>query len=78
MCHNIVNLRFFDTFIMIVICLSSISLAAEDPVETNNARNQILTYTDYVFTGVFTVEMVLKVSHASYRLADLGDLPQSQ
>ncbi|GAU95712.1 hypothetical protein RvY_07287-2 [Ramazzottius varieornatus] len=61
LCHNIVNLRFFDTFIMIVICLSSISLAAEDPVETNNARNQILTYTDYVFTGVFTVEMVLKV-----------------
>ncbi|OWA50438.1 Voltage-dependent calcium channel type A subunit alpha-1 [Hypsibius exemplaris] len=61
LCHNIVNMRYFDTVIMLVICLSSVSLAAEDPVETNNLRNQILTYTDYVFTGVFTVEMILKV-----------------
>lgn len=49
---------------MIVISLSSIALAAEDPVEEGSFRNEILNYFDYAFTGVFTVEMVLKVSAA--------------
>ena len=56
------NLRYFDLFIMIVICASSIALAAEDPVKEDSYRNEILNYFDYVFTGVFTIEMVLKVS----------------
>lgn len=56
------NLPYFDFFIMIVISLSSIALAAEDPVEEGSFRNEILNYFDYAFTGVFTVEMVLKVS----------------
>jgi hypothetical protein len=46
---------------MIVICLSSISLAAEDPVHENSKRNLILNYLDFAFTGVFTIELVLKV-----------------
>lgn len=50
---------------MVVISLSSIALAAEDPVEEGSFRNEILNYFDYAFTGVFTVEMVLKVSHLS-------------
>jgi hypothetical protein len=57
-----VNLPYFDFFIMVVISLSSIALAAEDPVEEGSFRNEILNYFDYAFTGVFTVEMVLKVS----------------
>lgn len=51
---------------MVVISLSSIALAAEDPVEEGSFRNEILNYFDYAFTGVFTVEMVLKVGHISY------------
>jgi len=47
---------------MIVICASSIALAAEDPVLERSPRNDILNAFDFVFTGVFTVEMVLKVS----------------
>lgn len=47
---------------MIVICASSVALAAEDPVNAKSYRNEILNYFDYVFTGVFTIEMVLKVS----------------
>lgn len=50
---------------MIVICLSSISLAAEDPVHENSKRNLILNYLDYAFTGVFTVELLLKVNEIS-------------
>ncbi|XP_068969511.1 voltage-dependent calcium channel type A subunit alpha-1 isoform X18 [Bombus flavifrons] len=59
--HWVVNLRYFDFFIMVVISLSSIALAAEDPVKENSPRNEILNYFDYAFTGVFTVEMILKI-----------------
>ena len=46
---------------MIIIILSSIALAAEDPVEEKSPRNKILTYFDYIFTTIFAVEMILKV-----------------
>ncbi|VDL99025.1 unnamed protein product [Schistocephalus solidus] len=61
-CHFVVNLRYFDLFIMIVIASSSISLAAEDPVNENSNRNIILEYFDHAFTCVFTIEMILKVA----------------
>ncbi|RWS27414.1 voltage-dependent calcium channel type A subunit alpha-1-like protein [Leptotrombidium deliense] len=60
--HYIVNLRYFDAFIMVTIALSSISLAAEDPVlEDKSKTNQILEVFDKGFTGVFAVEMLLKI-----------------
>lgn len=59
--HWTVNLRYFDLFIMLVILMSSISLAAEDPVDDDSKMNVYLNYFDYAFTGVFTVEMLLKV-----------------
>lgn len=46
---------------MVVISLSSIALAAEDPVEEESVRNNILNYFDYAFTCVFTIEMILKI-----------------
>ena len=46
---------------MIVISASSVALAAEDPVKEDSQHNRILNYFDYVFTGVFTIEMILKV-----------------
>ncbi|ESN92149.1 hypothetical protein HELRODRAFT_119050, partial [Helobdella robusta] len=60
-CHFVVSLRYFDPFIMIIICASSISLAAEDPVTENSTKNEFLNLFDFVFTAVFTIEMVLKV-----------------
>ncbi|KAI5632670.1 ion transport protein domain-containing protein [Phthorimaea operculella] len=59
--HWVVNLRYFDFFIMLVICMSSAALAAENPVDEEDERNKILNYFDYAFTGVFTVEMLLKI-----------------
>ncbi|GLV41113.1 cacophony [Carabus blaptoides fortunei] len=59
--HWVVNLRYFDFFIMIVITLSSIALACEDPVEEDSLKNNILNKFDYAFTGVFTIEMILKI-----------------
>lgn len=54
-------MQYFDFFIMVVIGLSSIALAAEDPVVDNSVRNNVLNYFDHAFTGVFTLEMILKV-----------------
>lgn len=59
--HWAVNLRYFDFFIMIVISLSSIALAAEDPVQEDAPRNIVLNNLDYAFTCVFTIELLLKV-----------------
>ncbi|XP_053596922.1 voltage-dependent calcium channel type A subunit alpha-1 [Microplitis demolitor] len=59
--HWVVNLRYFDFFIMTIICLSSIALATEDPVDEDSLRNTVLNNFDYAFTGVFTIEMILKV-----------------
>lgn len=40
-CHYIVNLRYFEMCILLVIAASSIALAAEDPVLTNSDRNKV-------------------------------------
>jgi hypothetical protein len=69
-CHFVVNLRYFDLFIMIVICASSFALATEEPVNEDAFRNKILNYFDYVFTVVFTIEMILKVR--SLNITDFG------
>ncbi|XP_058615168.1 voltage-dependent N-type calcium channel subunit alpha-1B isoform X7 [Onychostoma macrolepis] len=61
LCHYVVNLRYFEMCILTVIAMSSIALAAEDPVQANAPRNDVLKYLDYVFTGVFTFEMVIKM-----------------
>ncbi|XP_054614404.1 voltage-dependent R-type calcium channel subunit alpha-1E isoform X2 [Dunckerocampus dactyliophorus] len=60
-CHYVVNLRYFEMTILLVIVASSIALAAEDPVCTSSERNKVLRYFDYVFTGVFTFEMIIKM-----------------
>ncbi|KAM6311255.1 voltage-dependent L-type calcium channel subunit alpha-1S isoform 1-T1 [Podargus strigoides] len=62
LCHRIVNATWFTNFILLFILLSSISLAAEDPIRAESFRNQILRYFDIGFTSVFTVEIVLKMT----------------
>ncbi|TSK72080.1 Voltage-dependent N-type calcium channel subunit alpha-1B [Bagarius yarrelli] len=61
LCHYVVNLRYFEMCILMVITMSSIALAAEDPVNATAFRNNVLKYLDYIFTGVFTFEMVIKM-----------------
>ncbi|XP_073506495.1 voltage-dependent L-type calcium channel subunit alpha-1C isoform X8 [Phyllobates terribilis] len=60
-CHRIVNNNIFTNLILFFILLSSISLAAEDPVRHYSFRNQVLFYFDIVFTVIFTVEIALKI-----------------
>ncbi|XP_060766229.1 calcium channel, voltage-dependent, L type, alpha 1D subunit, a [Neoarius graeffei] len=61
LCHKIINHHIFTNIILVFIMLSSASLAAEDPIRTHSFRNIVLGYADYVFTSVFTFEIVLKM-----------------
>ncbi|XP_064233649.1 voltage-dependent L-type calcium channel subunit alpha-1C isoform X38 [Aotus nancymaae] len=61
-CHRIVNDTIFTNLILFFILLSSISLAAEDPVQHTSFRNHILFYFDIVFTTIFTIEIALKMT----------------
>uniref|UniRef100_A0A3P9BKG2 Voltage-dependent L-type calcium channel subunit alpha n=1 Tax=Maylandia zebra TaxID=106582 RepID=A0A3P9BKG2_9CICH len=62
LCHKVVNHNIFTNLILFFILLSSISLAAEDPVKNDSFRNKILGYADHVFTGLFTIEIILKMT----------------
>ncbi|TNN31585.1 Dihydropyridine-sensitive L-type skeletal muscle calcium channel subunit alpha-1 [Liparis tanakae] len=61
LCHRIINATTFTNIILLFILLSSVSLAAEDPIDPMSFRNQVLASADIVFTSVFTAEIVLKV-----------------
>ncbi|XP_059097525.1 voltage-dependent calcium channel type A subunit alpha-1-like [Tigriopus californicus] len=59
--HWIVTKKVFDMFIMLIIVLSSIALASEDPVDEDSPRNKFMGYADYFFTAIFTLECSLKI-----------------
>uniref|UniRef100_A0A8C2Q8Z1 Voltage-dependent L-type calcium channel subunit alpha n=1 Tax=Cyprinus carpio TaxID=7962 RepID=A0A8C2Q8Z1_CYPCA len=61
-CHNLIHHHYFTNIILIFIIFSSFSLAAEDPIKTHSVRNVMLGYADYVFTTVFTIEIMLKMT----------------
>lgn len=48
-CHYVVNLRYFEMSILLVIVASSIALAAEDPVATSSDWNKVCFHTDVIF-----------------------------
>ncbi|XP_056131493.1 voltage-dependent L-type calcium channel subunit alpha-1D [Lampris incognitus] len=66
-CHKLINHQIFTNLILVFIMLSSVSLAAEDPIRNFSARNIVLGYFDYAFTAIFTVEILLKIlGYADY------------
>uniref|UniRef100_A0A4W3III4 Voltage-dependent L-type calcium channel subunit alpha n=1 Tax=Callorhinchus milii TaxID=7868 RepID=A0A4W3III4_CALMI len=60
-CHRLINHHIFTNLILAFIMLSSVSLAAEDPIRNFSFRNHVLGYFDYAFTAIFTVEILLKI-----------------
>ncbi|XP_072419602.1 voltage-dependent L-type calcium channel subunit alpha-1S-like isoform X2 [Chiloscyllium punctatum] len=62
LCHRIINATTFTNFILLFILLSSISLAAEDPIRAESFRNKVLAYFDIAFTAIFTMEIILKMT----------------
>ncbi|XP_051987657.1 sodium channel protein type 4 subunit alpha B-like [Xyrauchen texanus] len=60
-CYVIVEHNYFETFIILMILLSSGALAFEDIyIEQRRVIKIILEYADQVFTYVFVIEMLLK------------------
>ncbi|TFJ95908.1 Voltage-dependent L-type calcium channel subunit alpha-1F [Platysternon megacephalum] len=61
-CHALIHHHIFTNLILVFIILSSISLAAEDPIRAHSFRNSILGYFDYAFTNWFNLLDLLVVS----------------
>uniref|UniRef100_A0A2I3HJT5 Voltage-dependent L-type calcium channel subunit alpha n=1 Tax=Nomascus leucogenys TaxID=61853 RepID=A0A2I3HJT5_NOMLE len=61
-CHKLINHHIFTNLILVFIMLSSAALAAEDPIRSHSFRNTMLGYADYVFTGTFAFEIILKMT----------------
>ena len=49
-------------------------LAAEDPLNAKSDRNKILNYFDYIFTSIFTIEILIKVSTAVTKIGMINTL----
>ncbi|XP_046727534.1 voltage-dependent L-type calcium channel subunit alpha-1D isoform X10 [Silurus meridionalis] len=61
-CYRLINHQIFTNITLVFIMLSSFSLAAEDPIRSTSSRNIVLGYADYVFTSIFTFEIILKMT----------------
>jgi hypothetical protein len=55
--------RWFDYFILFVILLNcvSLSLDSNSPADKDKLLTKVINIGDYVFLGIFTLEMVLKI-----------------
>jgi hypothetical protein len=54
--------KWFDYMILIIIALNCITLAMERPgIPVNSTERKILTISNYIFTVIFTIEMMFKV-----------------
>ncbi|CAF0938668.1 unnamed protein product [Rotaria sordida] len=60
-CHRICNHRTFGYVVLICILFSSISLGAEDPIDSYSFRNKLLNMADYFFAIIFVIEIFLKI-----------------
>ena len=61
-CHlisaSVINSPAFDNISVFVIIVNSVVMAIEEPGQDPSVELEIL---DYVFTGLYTVEMLLKI-----------------
>ncbi|XP_022081221.1 voltage-dependent L-type calcium channel subunit alpha-1D-like [Acanthaster planci] len=60
-CYFVCTHNYFSNVVLLLILISSIMLAAEDPIDKNKTLNFILNCFDYGFTVAFTIEILLKV-----------------
>lgn len=63
--------RAFETFILVVIILNAILIGLQTIPAINNAAGFILEILDYIFLGIFIIEMILKL--IAYRLSYFKD-----
>lgn len=64
---KIVQNKYFDNFILLLIFFSSVTLAIDNPLYDPNGKFvKTLKTIDFVVTGIFTLEMVLKMITYNY------------
>lgn len=59
LCHRIINATTFTNIILLFILLSSISLAAEDPIDPMSFRNKVPTYLPVSLSMYYIILYVL-------------------
>ena len=68
-CIDLISNAWFDRFIMLVIFVNCIFLAAYNPLEAEDSiNNQVLFVSEIVFTIIFSVEMAIKVTAMGFLL----------
>eukprot|EP00794_Sanderia_malayensis_P016877 gene16877-18582_t len=60
-CSNMVNMKHFDHVMLIIIILSSILLAMENPLDDHSKINQLLRDIDIAFVSIFALEVIAKI-----------------
>jgi len=60
-CSKVNSSPLFVNFILVIIGLSSLALAADDPIAKNKELVAVLYYADLVFTCVFIFETIVKI-----------------
>eukprot|EP01065_Artemidia_motanka_P016646 TRINITY_DN2025_c3_g1_i2.p1 TRINITY_DN2025_c3_g1~~TRINITY_DN2025_c3_g1_i2.p1 ORF type:complete len:2034 (+),score=727.75 TRINITY_DN2025_c3_g1_i2:76-6177(+) len=62
MAYSTVKHAAFNNFILVCICLSSMTLVLENPrVKPGDTTETLLQFGNWIFTGIFLAEMILKV-----------------
>ncbi|KAH9513030.1 Voltage-dependent T-type calcium channel subunit alpha-1H [Bulinus truncatus] len=60
--HHLISRKWFDNTVLFFIALNCITLAMERPdIPPDSIERNFLTYTNYIFTLVFSIEMMIKV-----------------
>lgn len=72
-CHYICTLRYFEMCILLVIAMSSIALAAEDPVWPESPRNNVRKLT-YIFLPILCKILCISLSFLYFILSLLFPL----
>ena len=61
-CYKLSTHSWFDNFILILIIVSTVTLAIETPMDNPEGQKvEILHYIDYFMTGAFCIEATLKI-----------------
>ncbi len=62
LCTKIINYKGFDNYVLILVFISSITLAIDSPLNNPDAQVSIsLYYIDVVMTSLFSLEVIIKV-----------------
>ena len=66
--RNLIKNRYFESFIILMIILSSIVLAMEDKsIDTKPTLKKVINISDKLFTLIFLIELIIKLSALGFR-----------